>query len=241
MALPKIDLPIYDLKIPSTGQEIKVRPFKVKEEKMLLIAAESNDVNDIINTTKQVINNCILTEGIDVEKLPFFDVDFLFIALRAKSVGESIALEFTCNAVIDDKKCSHVYDGELDLTNCRIVKQEGIESNVNLGSGMFVKMKYPNYSIMKVIEVGEDVFDRKIKIIASCIEMIQKGEDIYTLKDVTKKEIIEFIENLSENQYSKLEMFIDNFPYFVVDIDTECPKCKTKHRKEYRDFSSFFQ
>jgi hypothetical protein len=179
--------------------------------------------------------------GVDVEKLPFFDIDFLFIALRAKSVGESILLEFTCNATIDNAKCGHVYEGELDLTRCRIVKDSTIESNVNLGGSMFVKMKYPTYSIMKVIEVGEDVFDRKIKIIASCIEMIQKGDEIYTLKDISKKELVEFIENLSEVQYSKLEKFIDNFPYFVVDIETECPKCKTMHSKEYRDFSSFFQ
>lgn len=241
MALPQIELPIYDLKIPSTGQEIKVRPFKVKEEKLLLMAAESNDANEIVNTTKQVINNCILTDGIDVEKLPFFDVDFLFIALRAKSVGDSIELQFTCNAVVEEKKCGHVYEGELDLKNCRIVKEQEIDANVNLGGGMFVKMKYPNYSIMKIIEVGEAVLDRKIKIIAACIEMIQKGDQIYTRKDFTAKELTDFIEELSELQYSKLEKFIDNFPYFVVDIETKCPKCKTVHRKEYRDFSSFFQ
>jgi predicted Zn-ribbon and HTH transcriptional regulator len=240
MALPQIDLPIYDLKIPSTGQEIKIRPFKVKEEKLLLMAAESNDNMEIINTTKQVLNNCILTEGVDIEKLPFFDVDFLFIAIRAKSIGETIELEFTCNAVKDEKKCGHVFSDNLDLTKCRVIKNDKIEKNINLGGGLAMKMKYPSYTVMKFMDDGEQVLDRKVKIIAACIEMIQKGDDVYTTKDFTFEELKNFIEELSEAQYIKLEEFVDNFPYFVVDIETQCPKCKTKHRKEYRDFSAFF-
>ena len=240
MPLPKIDLPTFDLKIPSTGQEIKVRPFKVKEEKMLLMAAESDDIEEVVRATQQVLNNCILTKGVDVEKMPFFDVDFLFIALRAKSVSETIDLEFTCNAVVDDQKCGTVFPGDLDLTSCKIVKDKQITENINLGN-VSVKMKYPSYSIMKHLDAGEQVLDRKIKIIAACIDMIVRGEEVYTRKDFTVKELSDFVEELAEYQYSKLENFIDNFPYFVVDIEVMCPKCKTKHRKEYRDFSAFFQ
>lgn len=241
MALPKIELPIYELKIPSTQEEIQVRPFKVKEEKLLLMAAESADTNDIVNATKQILNNCILTEGVEVDKLPFFDVDFLFIALRGLSIGEKIELQFTCNAVINDKKCGHVYDDMLDLSNCRIVKDENIPSTIELGNGLSMKMKYPTYALMKQMEAGEAMIDRKIKVIANCIDMIVNGEDIYTMKDLTKKELVDFIEDLAEFQFKKLEEYVDNFPYFVVDIENTCPKCKTMHRKEYRDFSAFFQ
>ena len=241
MALPKIELPIYDLRIPSTQKEIQVRPFKVKEEKLLLMAAESDDTNEVVNVTKQVLNNCILTEDVDIDKLPFFDVDFLFIALRGLSIGDKIELQFTCNAVIDDKKCGHVYEDELDLSKCRIVKDESINSDINLGNGLSMKMKYPTYSLMKQMEAGEAVIDRKIKVIANCIDMIIKGDEVHTTKDLTKTELVDFIEELSESQFKKLEMFVDNFPYFVVDIENTCPKCKTMHRKEYRDFSAFFQ
>ena len=241
MALPKIELPIYELKIPSTQKEIQVRPFKVKEEKLLLMAAESADTNDIVNATKQILNNCILTEGVEVDKLPFFDVDFLFIALRGLSIGDKIELQFTCNAVIDDKKCGHVYDDMLDLSKCRIVKDENIPSTIELGNGLSMKMKYPTYALMKQMEAGEAVIDRKIKVIANCIDMIVNGDEVHTTKDLSKKELVDFIEDLAEFQFKKLEEFVDNFPYFVVDIENTCPKCKTMHRKEYRDFSAFFQ
>ena len=110
-----------------------------------------------------------------------------------------------------------------------------------MGNNFAIKMKYPTYDVMKALKDDETVIDRKIKVIAACIDTVQKGEEVFTRKDFTHKEIIDFIEELSEAQYMKLEEFIDNFPYFVVDIDIECPKCKTKHRKEYRDFSSFFR
>lgn len=241
MSLPKIELPIYDLRIPSTQKEIQVRPFKVKEEKLLLMAAEAEDTNEVVNVTKQILNNCILTEGVEVDKLPFFDVDFLFIALRGLSIGDKIELQFTCNAVIDDNNCGYVYEDNLDLSKCRMVKDESISNNIDLGNALSIKMKYPTYALMKQMEVGEAVIDRKIKVIANCIDMIVKGDEIHTTKDLSKKELMEFVEELSEFQFRKLEMFVDNFPYFVVDIENTCPKCKTLHRKEYRDFSAFFQ
>jgi hypothetical protein len=101
--------------------------------------------------------------------------------------------------------------------------------------------QYPTYALMKQMEVGEAVIDRKIKVIANCIDMIVKGEEVHTTKDLSKKELVDFIEELSESQFKKLEVFVDNFPYFVVDIENSCPKCKTLHSKEYRDFSAFFQ
>lgn len=241
MAIPKIDLPIYELKLPSNGKEVRVRPFVVKEEKLLLMAAESGDTDEIIKTTKQIINNCLIDSDVKIETLPFFDVDFLFIALRAKSIGEKIDMSFTCNNTTDDKICKSVFDVPIDIADAHVVKPEGISNKIDLGGNLSVKMKYPNYSIMKVINDNDSIIDKKIKVIANCIENIVQGDKVMGTKDFTKKEVEDFVEGLTKSQFEKLEIFVDNFPYFVVDLDHKCQKCGFEHHIEYRDFASFFQ
>lgn len=241
MGLPKIDLPIYELKLPSNGKEIRVRPFVVKEEKLLLMAAESDDSDEIIKTTKQVINNCIIDENVNVDTLPFFDVDYLFIALRAKSIGEKIDMSFTCNNEVEDRRCGHVFDVPIDISTATVVKAEGISDKIDLGKGLSVKMKYPTYSIMKVINDNDSIIDKKIKVMANCIDTIVNGDKVMTSKDFTKKEAEEFIEGLTQEQFVKLEAFVDNFPYFAVNLEHKCQKCGYDHFIQYRDFISFFQ
>lgn len=238
--LPALDLPTYDLKIPSNGQMIKVRPFTVKEEKLLLVAAESNDGNEIINTTRQVVSNCILSENINLDKLPFFDVDYLFIALRAKSVGESIEVKFTCNNLVDGQKCNNIFPAKIDITNCKVIKNENFPKDIDIGKGIKVRMKYPGYSIMKaLVETDKDI-DKQTHIIANSIEQIQDKDKIYTSKDVTPNELIIFVENLTREQFNKLEAFVNNFPKFVVTAEADCPKCGFHHNIEYKEFISFF-
>lgn len=241
MALPKIDLPIYELKLPSNGKEIRVRPFVVKEEKLLLMASESDDSDEIIKTTKQVINNCIIDENVNIDTLPFFDVDYLFIALRAKSIGEKIDMNFTCNNDVDDVRCGHVFDLPIDISNATVVKTEGISDKIDLGKKLSVKMKYPTYSIMKIINDNDSIIDKKIKVMANCIETIVNGDKVMTSKDFTKKEAEEFIESLTKEQFVKIEEFVDNFPYFAVNLQHKCQKCGFEHFIQYRDFISFFQ
>jgi len=241
MALPKVDLPTYELKIPSSGKEITVRPFLVKEEKLLLIAAESDDENEIINTTKQVINNCILTEGINVETLPFFDIDYLFIALRAKSIGESVDMKFTCNNVVEDNRCGHIFNAEIDISKAEVKQDVEISKDIKLSNKTSIRMKYPSYTTIKMISEKDNNMERKIKVMMNCIEYILDGEAVHSSKDYTKEELREFIEGLTENQFNKLETFVENFPYFVVNLDATCGKCKFEHHIEYKDFASFFQ
>jgi len=239
MALPKIELPIYDLKIPSNGKDIQIRPFKVKEEKLLLIAAESNDPDEMINATKQVVNNCIVSEKIDIEKLTFFDIDYIFIALRSKSVGDKIEMKYTCNAVTEDSKtCGGSFDAEIDISNVVIIKSDDMK--IDLGS-VHMKMKYPSYSIMKAISDKDSAIDKKIKLIAACVDVATQGDKVYTRKDFTDKEMIGFIEELSEQQYKKLEVFVNNLPYFIVRLEKDCPKCGFHHVMEYNDLTDFFQ
>jgi len=241
MTLPRVDVPTYELKIPSSSREITVRPFLVKEEKLLLIAAESKDDKEIITTTKQVIKNCIVSDDIDVDSLPFFDIDYLFIALRAKSIGESIEMRFTCNNVLEDgNECGHMFYADIDIAKAKIEEVPGVERDIRLSDKMTVRMKYPSYAIMKVIDETENVMEKKIKVIMNCIEYIVDGEAVYSVKDYTKDELKDFIEGLTEKQFKSLEVFVDNFPSFAVDLDMTCQKCKFDHHLKYKDFTSFF-
>lgn len=238
--LPKIDLPIYELKLPSNGKSIKVRPFLVREEKLLLMAIESGNDEEIIETTKQVINNCLLDEEINIEKLPFFDIDYLFIALRAKSIGESISVKFTCNSYVNGKVCGHTFPANIDISNCETIMREDVSSSIDLSGGISVKMKYPSYTTMKSIMDNDSVIDKKINIIAGSIERIVKGEQVYSLKDISKEELTEFIEGLTQEQFKKLEHFVDNFPFFVIKAEADCESCGYHHHLEYKEFTSFF-
>lgn len=238
--LPKIDLPTYELTLPSTGKKVKVRPFLVKEEKLLLMALESDDDLEIVNTTKQIINNCIVSEKIDVNALPFFDIDYLFIALRAKSIGEKVDIKYTCKNVVNGEACGASFDAEMDVSNVKVIKDESIADIIDLKNNIKVKMKYPSYTTMKLIMDNDNILDKKIKLIANSIEYIQNKESIITTKDVTKEELEQFVGDLIQEQYKKLEHFIDNLPSFVVQSTATCKKCNFVHNLEYSDFTSFF-
>lgn len=239
MPLPKIDVPIYELKVPSTGKIIKVRPFTVKEEKLLFMALEANKMDDVVATVKQVINNCIVDGDIDIEKMPFFDVDFIFIYLRAKSIGEKVEIRLTCNNVVEDRVCGHVFNTDLDINNSEIVYAEDITNDIKLDSNKGVKMKYPGYSVVKNIESASPVDQRTILIVNS-IEYIYDGKTMHSAKDYSKDELKKFVEDLTEENYNKMAKFVDNFPTFVVTMDATCSKCGFHHHVRYSDFYDFF-
>ena len=240
MDLPKIDLPIYELKLPSSGKTVRVRPFIVKEEKLLLIAVESKDENTIISTTKQIINNCLL-DDVSVDKMPFFDVDYLFIALRAKSIGESVPVNFICKMPFEDKTCGTMFPVEIDISNCEVIRDDTITNDIRLSEKVSVTMKYPSYEVMKRFNDLDDALTKKIKIIVASIDRIFDGENMYTAKDFSDEQMQEYIEGMTEEQFKKLEKFVDNFPSFVINASGMCPRCRHVHNLKYTDFTSFFQ
>jgi len=237
--LPKIDVPTYNVEIPSTKEKITVRPFTVKEEKLLLMVMESQDVNEIVNTVKQVINNCIVKGKVNVDKLPFFDIDFLFIFLRAKSIGESVEVNLTCNNEVDGKTCGNVFPAMMDIAKCEIVRPEKISEDIKLNEKQGVKMKYPNYAEMKRAEFNEDI-DEKTSTIVNAIDYIYDANGMYSHKDYSKEELTEFVEGLTEANYKQMMEFIDNFPTFVVKMEATCTKCGFHHNVRYTDFYDFF-
>lgn len=233
--------PLYDFTIPSTGQEIKIRPFLVKEEKLLLMALQEAEPVDVINTTKQIIKGCIVEGDVDLEKMPFFDVDCLFIALRAKSVGETIQVKFTCKNVVDDHVCDNVFPVEIDISKCSLRREKDIDPVIDLGSGMKVKMKYPSYSIMRTINENDNVLNKKIAIIVGSIDYVQDKEQVHTSKDLGPRELTAFVESMTQQTFKKLEEFVDNFPSFLIKKEAVCPECKKTHEIEWSEFTSFFQ
>lgn len=237
--LPTFGLPNYELTIPSNGKKIKVRPFLVKEEKLLLMALESKDNNEIISTTKKIIKDCILTENVEIDNLPFFDVDYLFIALRAKSVGETIPIQFRCNNILGDENCNNIFTANVDISSCEL-ENKNIPLEIPFGGGTIIKMKYPNYSVMKQINDNNNIIDKKIHVIANSIQCIVEKEKVYTSKDFTIDELKKWVENLMQEQYKKLENFVDNFPTFVVTANVKCPECNYNHNIRYDNFESFF-
>lgn len=241
MALPELILPIYELTIPSSGKQIKVRPFVVKEEKILLMAAESNDDLEIINTTIQVIKNCIVEGDVVVEKLPFFDIDYLFIALRAKSIGETVDMSFVCNNETgDDSICGNKFEAPIDIGNVTVIKDDSISNEVKLSSTVSLKLKYPTYSVMRMINDDDSIIERKIKILMNCIDYIVDKDKVLSSKDYSKEELRAFVESMTEEQFSKVDPFITNFPSFSVNFEKECNRCGFVHQIEYKDFNSFF-
>lgn len=240
MTLPKIDVPTYDLVLPLNKTELKVRPFNVREEKLLLMALESKDQNEIVNTVKQVVNNCIVHGKYDVNKAPFFEVDFIFIFLRAKSIGEKVAVKLTCNNVLEDgERCGKIFPAELDVSNCELVDDNHISGDIKLDGSRGVRMKYPGYGAMKKVDTGLDI-DRTINIIVNSIDNIYDEKGIYSSKDYTKEELHEFVEGLTEENFRKLEEYVDNFPTFAVRVEATCPKCKYEHSVRYTNFADFF-
>lgn len=238
--LPKLTVPTYEVTLPSNGKKVKIRPFLVKEEKLLLMAIESNDNLEIIKTTIDIIQDCIMTKGIKVCDLPFFDVDYLFIALRAKSVGESIDVKFQCNAVNENRMiCGNEFKSTIDISNCAIRKNDAIGVTVDLGQGLTVTLHYPTYAEMRMANenVEENAFD--LTVLSTCIDMMVQGEKVYTRKDF-ETEIGEFLGNLTKDQYLRLVKWVENLPTFYVKAEAKCDKCGFDHKLEYTEFESFF-
>lgn len=240
MALPKIDVPTYELTIPSNQKKITVRPFLVKEEKLLLIASESKDPLEVIKTTHQIINNCIVDGDVDITKLPFFDIDYLIIALRAKSISETVTVSYRCNHIVDGNSCNEQFKAVYDVLNAEVQIDKEIEDTVKIDGAKGIKLKYPTYSAMKVINDDDNAFNKKIRLIANCIDYIYDKDQIYPAKDHTREELFEFIENLTEITFKKLEKFIENLPTFMITTKATCDKCGFEHKLYYDSFESFF-
>jgi len=236
MPLPKISTPTYGLTIPSSNKKIKYRPFLVKEEKILIIAMESQDDKQIAEAVKNVLGSCILTKGISVDKLSTFDIEYLFLNIRGKSVGETVEVMITC----PDDNTTKV-PVVINLDEIQVKRSDEHDIDINLDGKLSMRMKYPsmgefvknNFNVeMKV----EDTFD----MVCSCIEQVFSEDESWAASDCTKKELLDFLESLDSNQFKKIEKFFDTMPKLSHTIKVTNPKTKIESDVVLEGLNAFF-
>jgi predicted ATPase len=243
MALPKIGIPYYTLELIS-GKNIQYRPFTVKEEKALLIANESKDKNAVSNAIRNTLNACILQEEnkekIEIESLPMFDIEYLFLNIRIKSVGETSEFNYTC----DECEGSPVVKTKIDLRKVKVENEKnGDNQKIMLNDSVGVELQYPPFSVFlgknMVSTAGETDPLMAIDMISDCIVTVYDEKQVYTRKDFTDKEIKDFVDSLTQEQLKKINNFFENMPKLVYDLEVECP-CGTVSKKKLQGISDFF-
>ena len=236
MALPKLTTPTYELEIPSTDEKIKYRPFLVKEEKILLIALESGKSDDIMTAIKDIVTECTYGK-IDLGKIPMFDVEYIFLQIRAKSVGEVSTLRLLCP---DDKET--YVNVDIDLSEIMVQVDKGHNPKIELTDEMGMIMTYPSIDSLSATGVTDITADNMLDVIGACILQIydKKGEEVFETKDQTKKEISEFIESLNTKQFLEVQKFFDTMPKLKHVVTIENPKTKVKSDITLQGLNDFF-
>jgi hypothetical protein len=242
--LPKIDVPVFSINLISTGKEVKFRPFTVKEEKLFLMANESNDLKTVVDTTKQVLNNCIISD-IDVDKLPVFDIEYLFLNIRARSVSEIINLNYKCNNDIkneegdDTHKCNHTVRIDVNILDIKPKNDVKQDTKIQITDKVGMVMKYPNFDTVQKYGNGNQA-DIIMKLTADCIEYIYDDDQIYYAKDTPEEELIDFIEGMQSKDLEKIKNFFDNMPKISKELDFKCDKCHYEEKITVEGLESFF-
>ena len=242
MPLPKISTPTYELELPSNGKKIKYRPFLVKEEKILILALETQDTKQITNAIKQVLKDCVSTRGIKIEDLPTFDIEYLFLNVRGKSVGEAIELVVTC---YDDGEGTQV-PVTVYTDDVKVEKDPKHTPDIKLDDSLILRMKYPsldqfvknNFDFSN--DDGVDNIETSFDIISQCIEMVYNKEDSWAAADCTKKELKEFVEQLSAKQFKEIEKFFETMPKLTHTIKVKNPKTGVDNEVTLEGLTSFF-
>ena len=240
MPLPKIATPSYELELPSTGKTISYRPFLVKEEKLLVIALESEDTKQITNAIKAVIRSCVLTKGVKVESLPTFDIEFLFLNIRGKSVGEDIDVKLICP---DDGETE--VDVSINLDDIMVQKPECHSNQIKLDNNLMMELKYP--SLNEFIknnfdpnDTTKNPMDQSFDLIGSCISKIYNEDEVWAAADCSKKEINDFLDSMNSNQFKEVEKFFETMPKLSHTVKITNPKTKVESDVVLEGLASFF-
>ena len=238
MPLPKITTPTYELELPSTQKKVRYRPFLVKEEKVLLIALETEDTKEITNAIRAVIKSCVLTRGIKVETLPTFDIEYLFLNIRGKSVGETIEVNLICpdDGVTEVKK-------NIPIDDIKIQRTDGHTNQIKLDDNIMMELKYP--SLDQFIKNNFDFtegnqMDQSFELIGSCIDKIYTEEEVWSSSDCTKKELTEFLESMNSSQFKEIENFFETMPKLTHTIKVKNPNTEKENDVVLEGLASFF-
>jgi len=237
MPLPKIATPTYELVLPSTKKTIKYRPFLVKEEKLLVLALETEDQKQITSAVKSVIKNCIQTRGIKVETLPTFDIEFLFLNIRGKSVGEEVDV----NIIAPDDGVTEI-PVKIDIDQIQVIESPEHNNQIKLNDELMMEMKYPSLEqfIKNNFDFNQSNFDQSFDLIASCVNKIYSEDEVWSADDVTKKEIIEFLESMNSIQFKDIEKFFETMPKLSHTVKVKNQKTGVESEVVLEGLSSFF-
>jgi hypothetical protein len=238
MPLPKIATPTYELELPSTGEAVQFRPFLVKEEKLLVIALESEDTKQITTAIKTVIKNCIVTKNIKVETLPTFDIEYLFLNIRGKSVGEQVEV----NVICPDDEVTQV-SVKIDIDSIRVQKNEDHTNQIKVDKNIMMEMKYP--SLDQFIKSNfdfktENAMEQSFDLIASCINKIYTEDEVWVASDVSKKELSDFLDQMNSSQFKQIENFFETMPKLSHTIKVKNPKTEVESEVVLEGLASFF-
>ena len=238
MPLPTIVTPTYELELPSTGKKVKYRPFLVKEEKLLVLALETENTKDISTAIKTVLKNCIQSRGVKVDNLPTFDIEYLFLNIRGKSVGEEIEV----NLIAPDDEVTQV-PVTINVDDIKVQKSEDHNKKVKLDDTLVMEMKYPSLDqfIKSNFDFGDEVtMDQSFDLIASCIDKIYNEEEVWSTADCTKKEVKEFLEQMNSLQFKEIEKFFETMPKLSHNVTFTNPKTEVESTVVLEGLSSFF-
>ena len=242
MALPKIAVMKHELTLPSSGEKITFRPFLVKEEKILMMALQSGEAKDMVGGLKEIINNCV-EKDLKVDTLPPFDLEYIFLQLRARSVGDVIPISYSLPEEIckDDKKeCT--FEKELNLDNIKVQKNKNHKDLIDLTDTIKLKMRYPNMeaaATMTGVE-GVEMVNKTFDLIGQCIEYIMDGEEMHNLSDYTKKEADDFLNSLSTQNFKEIQTFFDTMPKLKHEITAKCKVCGKENKRVLEGMGDFF-
>jgi hypothetical protein len=243
--LPKIDVPIYSVKLISNGEIVKFRPFTVKEEKLFLMANESEDMDAIVDATKQVLNNCIITDSIKIDDLPIFDIEYLFLNIRARSISEVVNLKYKCNNDIKDvegegtHKCNASVEIDVNVLDIKPKIDKKENNKIAISDKLGIMMKYPTFDILKKYDISNQA-DVIIEMTVSCIDYIYDEEQLYYAKDTSNAELVEFVESLQTKDLEKIKLFFDNMPKLSKDLEFKCNKCGYEEKIKLEGLQNFF-
>ena len=232
MALPKINTVLYDLELPSSGKKVEYRPFLVKEEKILLTALEGKDEKEMSKAIKQIITQCVLTEGFNVNKIAMIDLEYLFLNIRGKAVGDISTIKF-------EHSCGEIIELDIDLSKVEIVQNENYSDLVKITDDIMIRLRPPNIDDVIGIENKNQV-DVVTDIIRNNLLEIIQGEEIFSAQDHTKKELDEFVDSLNSGQFKKLQDYYESLPKLKQDIEYTCEKCGKTETETLEGLASFF-
>lgn len=238
MALPKIDVPIYTIDLPLTKKKVRYRPFLVKEEKILLMAMESNEDDTSFQAIKQIINNCCLDE-LDVDDLPIADLEYFFLHLRARSVSEIVDLQYKCNNKVEETTCDNVVKIKVNLLEITPERDEQHTNKIQLTDELGLMMKYPSLKIISNIKAENEV-ERLLEIIIKCVDAIYDKDSIYYSKDVSEEEMKDFLDSLTQQQFAKIQKFFETVPKIKKQLNFKCNKCGYKDTVVVEGVQNFF-